>query len=322
MKELFKKNIGPIITTGIVVGIFSIIAIMSFESSGMRVLKPLESIGIVSKIEEQKQETPVENKPDNILLPPDSIMIALYGSPDTPVLGSLGEQSATEALSRVKQLADQYASISTKPIIPTFEIITTIAAGEPTDNGDYSREISIDRIKPWVEIAKQNNVYVLLDLQPGHTDFTTQAKMYEELLSEPNVGLALDPEWRLKPGQRHMKQIGSVTAAEINDTAAWLTQLCKTKNLPKKVLLLHQFKLSMIENRETLNTSAPELEWIIQMDGLGAQNIKQDTWKNVQNNAPQRINFGWKNFIDEDKPMLTPDQTMQITPTPAYVSYQ
>ena len=40
-------------------------------------------------------------------------------------------------------------------------------------------------------------MYVVLDLQPGRTDFLTQAKRYEPLLALPHVGLALDPEWRL-----------------------------------------------------------------------------------------------------------------------------
>src|SRR5665647_3866090 len=32
--------------------------------------------------------------------------------------------------------------------------------------------------------------------------------------------------------------------------------------------------------------------------------------------------WGWKNFIDEDVPMLTPAQTYQAQPVPSFVSYQ
>ena len=60
----------------------------------------------------------------------------------------------------------------------------------------------------------------MLDLQPGRTDFLTQAKLYAELLKQPHVGLALDPEWRLKPDQVHLVQIGSVSAEEINQMGA------------------------------------------------------------------------------------------------------
>ena len=57
----------------------------------------------------------------------------------------------------------------------------------------------IAKIRPCVDAAKAAGAYVMLDLQPGRTDFLTQAKRYQELSTEPHVGLALDPEWRLQP---------------------------------------------------------------------------------------------------------------------------
>ena len=67
-----------------------------------------------------------------------------------------------------------------------------------------------------MDAAREAGVYVMLDLQPGRTDFLTQAKRYEELLAQPHVGLALDPEWRLGPQQLHLEQIGSVGIDEVN----------------------------------------------------------------------------------------------------------
>jgi hypothetical protein len=35
------------------------------------------------------------------------------------------------------------------------------------------------------------------------------------------------------------------------------------------------------------------------------------------------LTWGWKNFYDEDQPMLTPEQTVtQVEPVPDLVSYQ
>jgi hypothetical protein len=34
------------------------------------------------------------------------------------------------------------------------------------------------------------------------------------------------------------------------------------------------------------------------------------------------VPFGWKNFYDEDTPVLTPAQTMSRKPTPSMISYQ
>ncbi len=256
-------------------------------------------------------------------LPDKSILVALYGLPDVPKLGSLGEQSIDESVIIIKNLAKEYQSVSNMPIVPAFEIITTIASASPTANSDYSTEVEISKLKPWIERAKQENIYVLLDLQPGLSDFTTQAKLYQDLIKEPHVGLALDPEWRLKPGQTHMKQIGSVGAEEVNQTATWLNALVAENKLPNKVFLIHQFKLAMIENRQLLiSNQTQKLNWIIQMDGLGNQQVKQETWRTIQSSLPQGIYLGWKNFIDEDKPMLTPEQTILVSPKPLYVSYQ
>lgn len=254
---------------------------------------------------------------------PDYMLIALYGHFSAKSLGSLGEQPPEKAVERIKNIAKEYQKFTDKKIYPAFEIITTVASSSAGQDGDYSSETSVDKLKPIIKLAKENNIYIVLDLQPGHSSFLKQSKMYEELLKEPHVGLALDPEWRLlKPGQKHMVKVGSVTAEEINATADWLADLTKKYKLPQKLFLIHQFKLSMITNREKLNTSRNELAWSIQMDGLGRQEVKQDTWRNIRNNAPKGIWFGWKNFYDEDKPMLSPEQTMNIDPAPVFVSYQ
>lgn len=312
-----KKNFKIILITGLICGILTILAILTFDN------KP-EKITITESNSNHHEltENYEVNKYKNNKLVPDNIIVALYGTPGYPALGSLGEQSPEESVKRIKNIVREYSKFTDKNVVPAFEIITTIASKDATENNDFSRELSLDRIRPLVDIAEENNILVILDLQPGLSDFLSQAKSYEELLSKPHVSLALDPEWRLKPNQVHMKQIGSVNAEEINKTAQWLIELIKNRKLSQKLFLIHQFKLSMIENREKLLTSDDSLAWVIQMDGLGAQTTKQNTWKNIQKDLPNKINLGWKNFIDEDKPMLNIDETLNIVPQPTYISYQ
>ena len=253
---------------------------------------------------------------------PGHRIAALYGTPNVPELGVLGGQDVTASIGRAKGLAQNYQGFSDEKIVPAMEIITTVASSSPTENGDYSQEVALETLKPWVEAAQKAGVYVILDLQPGRTDFLTQAKQYEELLWYSNVGLALDPEWRLAPNQVQLEQIGSVSIGEVNATAAWLAGLTKQHKLPQKVFLLHQFRLSMIADRSSLDTSHKELAYVIQMDGQGGQGVKQETWRAITADAPANVYFGWKNFYDEDKPMLSPEETMRVTPKPWYISYQ
>jgi len=253
---------------------------------------------------------------------PGRRMVALYGHPGTPVLGVLGEQPVAEAVARARRLAREYRKVSAEPVVPAFEIIATVASASPGRDGDYSSEAPVAMLRPWIDAAGKAGVYVVLDLQPGRTDFLTQAKRYADLLAEPHVGLALDPEWRLAPGQRHMVQIGSVRAAEINSVARWLADLTRDRKLPQKLLMLHQFRLSMIGERARIDTGRDELAVLIHADGFGTPGEKFNTWRNLRTDPPRRVFWGWKNFYDEDRPTFTPRRTMAVTPCPVFVSYQ
>ncbi len=248
--------------------------------------------------------------------------VALYGHPGAPALGLLGEQDLGATVARAQQLARSYRPLSEVPVVPTFEIITTVASAGPGTDGDHSSETDREELLPWVEEAERQGVYVLLDLQPGSTDFLTQAKRYETLLAHPNVGLALDPEWRLEPGQKHLEQIGSVTAAEVNTVSAWLAELVHEQRLPQKMLVLHQFTASMITDIGTLETGHDELALVVHADGHGTQGAKAATWSRIVAGAPGGVALAWKNFVDEDSPMATPAQTMAVQPTPVLITYQ
>ncbi len=248
-------------------------------------------------------------------------LIAIYGHPVTSALGVLGEQGPEEGVERLAEIASGYEADGAL-ILPTFEIIATVASAGAGRDGDYSGETDQDVIRPWIETAAANGVYVVLDLQPGRTHFLTQAKYYEEFLRLPHVGLALDPEWRLRPNEVHLRQIGTVDAEEINEVVAWLAGIVREENLPQKLLIVHQFRFSMITNRELIETP-PELAVVIQMDGQGSLGAKYNTWNVLTKGTEERgFRWGWKNFYDEDSPTATPEQVLELTPVPVFVSFQ
>lgn len=253
---------------------------------------------------------------------PGRHMVALYGTPGSPSLGVLGEQGLEASVERARDVAAEYEDLVGDPVVPTFEIITTVASGAPGPDGDYSNELDADDLRPWVDAAGEAGIYVVLDLQPGRTDFLTQARAYEELLVEPHVGLALDPEWRLEPDQVHLEQVGRVDVEEVEETADWLADLVRRETLPPKVFLLHQFQQRMVTDRERLDTSRDELVPLVHADGHGTPGQKADTYRALQAGAPEGMRWGWKNFYDEDTPTMTPAETMAEDPLPDFVSYQ
>ncbi len=253
---------------------------------------------------------------------PGRLLVALYGTPGTPGLGVLGEQDLDASIARAKEVAADYEDLTDVPVVPTFEIIATIAQASAGADGDYSGEIAVKELRPWVEKAGEEGVYVVLDLQPGRANFLDQAKIYEELLTYPHVGLALDPEWRLTPTQRPLQQIGQVEADEVNTVLDWLADLTQKEKLPQKLVVLHQFRLTMLQDQDQIDMSRDELQVLVHMDGQGSPDLKDGTWQSVVDNAREGMPFGWKNFYDEDEPMLTPEQTMEKEPTPVMISYQ
>jgi hypothetical protein len=248
--------------------------------------------------------------------------VAFYGHPETTALGALGEQGPEETLTRMAGYLEAYSGDGSR-VIPVFEMIASVASAGPTDDGDYSYEWPIETFDEWVRVAEENGVYVILDLQSGRDHFLSQAKQYEEMLKKPFVGLALDPEWRLGPDQVHLRQVGTVEAAELNEVVNWVADLVRDNGLPQKMMLVHQFRTAMIQNRQDL-VQRPEIQLIVQMDGDGTEPQKDATLAAItKDTLDAHWGWGWKNFFDEDEPgPPTPESTMGKSPSPVYVSYQ
>ncbi|MDO5627341.1 MAG: hypothetical protein Q4G43_03370 [Mobilicoccus sp.] len=254
---------------------------------------------------------------------PERRIIALYGTPGTPAMGVLGEHDVEGAVALAKEKAEEYQAFSEEPVQPGFEIITTIASASPGADGNYSIAHTDDRLEPLIDAAEENDIHVILDLQPGRNTFLTQAKMYEDLLTRPHVSLALDPEWRLpEPDMRHIQTVGHVQASEINEVSEWLAELVREHDLPQKMLIVHQFEDQMIRNRADLDASHEELALTLHMDGHGHRQLKLDTYERVTTDLPEGMWPAWKSFIDEDTPTWTPEETFDLDPKPWFVSYQ
>ncbi len=267
-------------------------------------------------------ETGVQLPGGGQVLFPMRRLVALYGNPESRALGALGQQDLPASITRAEVVAAQYRSLTKVPVVPAFEIIATVAQGSPGPSGSYSYETPVSELRPYVLAATAAHMYVILDLQPGRDDLLTQAKLYRTLLKLPNVGLALDPEWKLQPGQKPLRQIGSVSISEVNSVVNWLASLTAKYHLPQKLLELHQFRLSMIQNESQLDIRHEDLAIVVNMDGQGAPSTKQQTWNGIVSAAPKGVFFGWKDFYVKDTPMLDPQATIERRPVPVLISYQ
>ncbi len=80
---------------------------------------------------------------------PTHRLVALYGHPYSAALGALGEQDLTASIKRAKQLAALYRPLSKVPVVPTFEIIASVAQGaDEPEGGTYSYLTPVDQLRP------------------------------------------------------------------------------------------------------------------------------------------------------------------------------
>ena len=252
---------------------------------------------------------------------PDHRVVALYGTQRSARLGVLGEQPPAEAAARLAEVAAPWRA-GDLPVLPAFELIATLATGTPEDRGVYNIRSSPEFVQEYLDVARRHGYYLILDIQPGQSDFLTEAKYYEEFLRQPDVGIALDPEWRTPaPDRPRGGFVGQVDAAEVNQVIDYVAQLVDEEDLPEKLVIVHQFQDRMITNRDLL-VERPGVALTIHMDGFGSRAEKLNSYDIVRAEPP--LDMGLKLFYDEDIDLLDAADVLGglFDPVPVLVTYQ
>lgn len=245
------------------------------------------------------------------------------GAPGAEGQGRLGIGDLDERVVEMEKRAQPYAK--GRKVMPIMELIATTVHGSPGKDGMYRSRIDDSVIQEWLTTARKHKAMLLLNIQPGRATFTSEIKAYEKWLKEPDVGLALDPEWRMGPGEVPMKTFGHVKAAELNECAQWVSDLVAEHNLPEKVMLYHQLNEGVVVNEPALKP-AKGVVMIKSVDGIGSPGAKVDTWKRVVAKKPKFVHGGFKLFYLEDVQtggrLMTPAEVMALKPTPEYILFE
>jgi hypothetical protein len=249
---------------------------------------------------------------------PEFRVVAYYGAPQSRELGALGIGSPRGAARRLARQAKPYAR-KTRPVLPALELITVIANADPGEDGMYRSRQKDRVIRRYLRAARKAKALLLLDIQPGRSDFFTEATRLQKWLRQPDVGLALDPEWRVQEGEVPGQIIGHVSAREVNATSAWLSQLVVRHDLPEKLLVVHQFTDDMVPEQDLKPRDG--LAMVLNVDGFGNQAVKKAKYRDFTHQAPD-FYHGFKLFYEEDTDMMRPRQVMRLRPKPVLVVYE
>jgi hypothetical protein len=245
-------------------------------------------------------------------------VVAYYGAPEDQQLGALGIGTPAQAVARLVRQAKPYGR-RTRPVMPALELIAVVAAGSPGEGGRYNLRQPASVIRRYLREARRAKALLLLDIQPGRSDFFTEATRLRRYLKLPDVGLALDPEWRMDPGEVPGRVIGHVGAREVNATAAWLSQLVTKYDLPQKLFLVHEFTDGMVPEAELKRP--PGLAYVLNVDGFGTQTLKVAKYKGFMAQA-HGFHRGFKLFYHEDTDTMTPREVMHLHPRPDVIVYE
>jgi hypothetical protein len=204
-------------------------------------------------------------------------------------------------------------------VLPALELIAVVAQADGGRDGRYRMRQTDAVIRRYLAAARQAKALLLLDIQPGRSDFFTETTRLQKWLEQPDVGLALDPEWRMKPGEIPGDVIGGVSAREVNATSAWLAQVVRRKRLPEKLFVVHQFTEDMVDDRALKRRAG--LDMVLNADGFGGQAVKIDKYRAFTRAAPS-FHPGFKLFYREDLDLMSPREVLRLGPPPAFVVYE
>jgi hypothetical protein len=245
-------------------------------------------------------------------------IVAYYGAAGTAALGVLGSGTPDRVWPRLAADAARFETGRTR-VLPTYELISVIANGVPGPDGRYRSRVDHATIGRYLDAVRRHHALLLLDIQPGHSDFPTEARRLERWLREPDMALAIDPEWRMSAGGVPGERIGTVSAAEVNAVSAWLEDLTVRHRLPQKLLLIHQFTPGMITNKRAV-LPRRHLAMVFNMDGFGGREAKLSKYRMLM--ADRRFGLGLKLFLRQDIAIFQPPEVLRLRPSPDVVEYQ
>ncbi len=245
-------------------------------------------------------------------------LVAYYGTAQTGSMGVLGASDPETMHRRLTRAARPFREAG-EQLQPVYELIVTVADRTPGPDGDFSHDIPTSYVRTYLRAAHRHHALLLLDLQTGRADLATVALRWAWALKDPSVGLAIDPEWRMGRNQVPGHVIGSVRAAEVNRTSLWLSRLVRREGLPQKLFVLHEFRLTMLPDMESI-VHRPGLAMVQHADGFGSQQQKLATYHAIA--RPRQFRQGFKLFYHWDVHRFTPREVRRLEPAVAFVSYQ
>jgi hypothetical protein len=203
--------------------------------------------------------------------------------------------------------------------MPMFELIATVAHPFPTPSGLYRTHQEDAIVRSYLEAVRRIDGVLVLDVQPGREDFVGALRHWEPYLRQPDVGIALDPEFAMGPGQVPGRQLGHTNAAAVNRASAYVADIVRRHRLPQKLFMVHQFRDAMIGDKARI-AIRPGLAMTWNADGFGVRSAKLEDYHSYTRD--RRFHPGLKLFYENDVDLMRPREVLKLKPVPRVINYQ
>jgi hypothetical protein len=250
-------------------------------------------------------------------------LVGYSGGEASAAFGRLGIGNLDARVREIERTGRRYTTDG-RTLLPVLELITVIVQGKPGRDGLYRSRIEDAQIARYLAAARRHKALLLLNIQPGRAAFLPEVQSLQRWLAQPDVGIALDPEWAVGPGQTPGQVFGQTTAKELNQVGRYLSAFTESRGLPEKAMVVHQLASRIIHRVQDVKAH-PGVEVVLSVDGIGSRGSKEETWRKLVKPLPKAVRPGFKLFFEEDRKhgkLMTPGQVLRLKPRPDYVLYE
>ncbi len=247
---------------------------------------------------------------------PQNKVLSLYGAAGG--FGVLGRKSVNAAARKLKQQVKPYRQRLNKPVVKAFDLVAVIATQCSGPNDKCRTRVSNDTIRRYLRKVRDFGGRLVLDIQPGRANLLDEMRHLREFINEPDVDVALDAEWNVGPNGEPGEDLGSLSSKKVNKATALLKNMVRDRDLPPKLLIIHQFREDSVRGERRINRPS-EVDVTLNFDGIGSPSAKRQGYKAL---SFKGLFNGFSLFYKLDQNLMSPRQVVGLRPMPDYVMYQ
>ena len=248
---------------------------------------------------------------------PERRAVTLYGAPQLTAT-ALGKRTPRGAARKILEQAEPYRRFGDREVVPGFDLIGVVATASPGADRKYRSRQPDEVIAEYLAEAREFGGRLVLDLQPGRSSVLNEVDALRPWLKQPDVDLAIDPEWNVSRRGVPGRTQGTIDASELNRVSKELNRIVRRQGLPPKLMVVHQFRRGSIRHRRRI-VQRTGVTATLNFDGIGSPAAKEAGYVEL---ARRRLYNGFSVFYDLDSRVMKPRSVLELMPEVDFLLYQ